>query len=56
MSAKTRAPSTVTRPLFVIGTGRCGLSPVMDLLTAHEGPGLAVGRSTTGGSPTVPRY
>ena len=28
--------STVTRPLFVIGTGRCGLSPVMDLLTAHE--------------------
>ena len=26
----------VTRPLFVIGTGRCGLSPVMDLLTAHE--------------------
>jgi hypothetical protein len=28
--------STVRRPLFVIGTGRCGLSPVMDLLTAHE--------------------
>jgi hypothetical protein len=27
---------TVTRPVFVIGTGRCGLSPVMDLLTAHD--------------------
>lgn len=35
MSARSDT-STVTRPVFVIGTGRCGLSPVMDLLTAHE--------------------
>src|SRR2546426_2331894 len=27
---------TVDRPIFVIGTGRCGLSLVVDLLGAHE--------------------
>jgi omega-hydroxy-beta-dihydromenaquinone-9 sulfotransferase len=28
--------TTVSQPLFVIGTGRCGLTPVMDLLTVHR--------------------
>jgi hypothetical protein len=30
------APSGLARPAFVIGTGRCGLSPLMDLVAFHR--------------------